>query len=568
MPTCKGMQRIFIAVAVVGMLVYISPPAAEASDNSFDLGRPTWSPPFMGDQEIEVGLCMGPEGQKHRSLEETVSILNDEYNPYVEWLTNGNLRIRAVEGRLTQGRHGTRTSHGNTFEALICDDGFWGRLPSYSDGAIHYLGLTTWYDSGSPDRDEYMYYLFRRFGIIPEPYPYNSNWVQTLGFPYNMNGLPVILRYWNGWIDSDSIKISTSNRAESFTIEPTNSSGVQMLVIPSTSALSDAYMYVLGARVSSRANYDGGLVQDGIEIYRVKLRKIQPCTIAPGDSQAYNCWRVSLADEEFYPEIDTIYETVSGEIKTPSLSSKQLCLSLDCNRRYPTIVPNLYDVRDSLWIEGNLVSIDERDGDTFRVTVTPFAEIDWDAVTQWWDGHFRDDDGNVHEGAINALADRGIIDGYLDRTFNPKSPLTRADMAVMLTRALDTTTHPVSSSEAPRFTDVADDAEYGPAINYLAEIGVTRGYPDGTFKPEAPITRAQFASLIVRAFPQYSPVENLSNLFTDVTASSTHATTIQALYEAGVTKGCGTEPLRYCPSILVKRDQAASFLARVLETAS
>ena len=212
-------------------------------------------------------------------------------------------------------------------------------------------------------------------------------------------------------------------------------------------------------------------------------------------------------------------------------------------------------------IEGNLVSIDERVSDAFKVTVTPYAEIDWDTTTPWWEGHFRDDDGSVHEGAINALAERGIADGYADKTFNPNAAITRADMAVMLTRALGA--DPESNGDS-RFTDIASDAPYGPAVNHLASIGVTRGYADGTFKPDAPVTRAQFASFIVRAFPQFTPAEEPAGVFADVPASATHAATVEALYEAEVTRGCGTEPLRYCPSNLVKRGQAASFLARVL----
>ena len=186
MLSVKIIKNIFTAaIAIVVVLTYMPPPATGADNGSFDFGRPTWEP-IIGDREIEIGLCLGPEGQIHRSLEEIVSILNNEINPYVEWLSNGNLRIRAVEGRVTQGRHGSRTSHGRTFEALLCDDTgigpprtqpgvrFYGGLDSgWSDGAISYGGgWTAQYDSRSPHSSSgfYLSGSFRRYGIIPFNY--------------------------------------------------------------------------------------------------------------------------------------------------------------------------------------------------------------------------------------------------------------------------------------------------------------------------------------------------------------------------------------------------------------
>lgn len=213
-------------------------------------------------------------------------------------------------------------------------------------------------------------------------------------------------------------------------------------------------------------------------------------------------------------------------------------------------------------VESNLVTVNERVDDAFHITVTPHSEIDWDALDPWWEGRFRDDEGSVHEAAIDALAERGILTkGTPYKEIKPERIVTRAEMATTLTRALGAEPTPVENS---RFSDVPAHVWYGPAINYLASINVVNGFPDGKFKPSDPVTRAQFASFIVRAFPQYSPVEAPARIFTDVSPSSTHAATIQALYEAGITGGCGTEPLRYCPSKLLRRDQIASFLARVL----
>ena len=584
----KIKAMISIIATIAGILTYAVPLAAESDNGSFDLGRPTWDP-IIVDQDVYIGLCVGPEGEIHRSLEEIVQVANDQFNSYVEWLSNGNVRLRTIAGRVVQGSYGPKTSHGNTFEALLCDDigvgppchpdcwGFWGALDGgYSDGAVSYFGASTSpYDSRTPADYSYLRRVYNRY-LNPQN-AIDEWYYQLIGFRQHLErgGFPVILRYWNGWIQPDSIEIY-QHRAASYALQPTGKSGVQMLVIPVISSLSDAYMYVLGGRVESPAGYDGALTHDGVEIYSVRLepKEDDVCIDKTGQIATLNwvinrppgCWRISLADDIFYPYVDALVETARGESKPPSLPPytdrdyKDYVTRITPGSR---VAPSLYVAGESLWIEGNLVSIDERDGDAFRVTITPLVEIDWDAVRPWWDGRFRDDDGNVHEGAIDALAERGIVSGYPDKTFNPTAQLTRADMAVMLARALGADSTP-SSSES-HFTDIADDAEYRPAVNYLAEIGVTRGYNDGTFRPDEAITRAQFASFIVRAFSQFSPVETPAREFSDVAVSSSHASAIYALYEAGVTKGCGTTPTpRYCPSEFIGRDQSASFLARVL----
>ena len=69
------------------------------------------------------------------------------------------------------------------------------------------------------------------------------------------------------------------------------------------------------------------------------------------------------------------------------------------------------------------------------------------------------------------------------------------------------------------------------------------------------------ASLLRRALdlPEAEPAG-----FVDVDASSVHAASIDALREAGITSGCGSEPLRYCPDKPVTRAQMASLLRRAL----
>jgi hypothetical protein len=68
-------------------------------------------------------------------------------------------------------------------------------------------------------------------------------------------------------------------------------------------------------------------------------------------------------------------------------------------------------------------------------------------------------------------------------------------------------------SYTSRFADVTDDAWYSQSVKYLTNVGIIRGYPEGDFRPDNPITRAEFATLI-------SGFDNLEesdeNSFTDI----------------------------------------------------
>ncbi|MYI52661.1 MAG: S-layer homology domain-containing protein [Acidimicrobiaceae bacterium] len=77
------------------------------------------------------------------------------------------------------------------------------------------------------------------------------------------------------------------------------------------------------------------------------------------------------------------------------------------------------------------------------------------------------------------------------------------------------------------------------------------------------MSRAEMASFLVRAL-DLEPADAPAG-FVDVDASSVHAASVEALFAAGVTAGCGTEPLRFCPDRAVSRAEMASFLVRALD---
>ena len=113
-----------------------------------------------------------------------------------------------------------------------------------------------------------------------------------------------------------------------------------------------------------------------------------------------------------------------------------------------------------------------------------------------------------------------------------------------------------------RFVDVDADAWWAQFVEALADVGVTKGCATDPLRycPQDPVTRAQMASFLVRAF-RLSPAASAG--FSD-TGGSTHQPNIDALASARVTAGCATKPFRYCPDEPVTRAQMATFLARAV----
>ncbi|MDR0917003.1 MAG: S-layer homology domain-containing protein [Oscillospiraceae bacterium] len=88
------------------------------------------------------------------------------------------------------------------------------------------------------------------------------------------------------------------------------------------------------------------------------------------------------------------------------------------------------------------------------------------------------------------------VNGYSDNTFRPDSPITRAEAATVLFRlTIDSTKN---ASRASRFTDVKAGDWYAQAVNYMASIEVAAGYTDGTFKPDQYISRKELTVLVTR----------------------------------------------------------------------
>ena len=175
-------------------------------------------------------------------------------------------------------------------------------------------------------------------------------------------------------------------------------------------------------------------------------------------------------------------------------------------------------------------------------------------------GTFLDDNGNIHEGNIEAVAAAGITKGCnppLNDRYCPAALVTRGQMAAFLVRALE-----LPPTVVDYFND-DDGSIFEADINSLAASQITFGCNppvNDRFCPVADVTRAQMAALLVRAYGYTD--DGGGDVFADDDGSIFEGD-IDRLAAAGVTLGCNPPANdMFCPGAAVRRDTMASFLSR------
>ena len=101
------------------------------------------------------------------------------------------------------------------------------------------------------------------------------------------------------------------------------------------------------------------------------------------------------------------------------------------------------------------------------------------------------------------------LQGYPEGTFGPDQNMTRAEAAQMFYTLLRDKEVPITAA----FQDVEGDAWYAKAVHTIASLAMVKGYPDGTFRPDQPITRAEFTAIAMSFAQQAGGGENI---FSDV----------------------------------------------------
>ncbi len=127
------------------------------------------------------------------------------------------------------------------------------------------------------------------------------------------------------------------------------------------------------------------------------------------------------------------------------------------------------------------------------------------------------------------------IIGYPDGNVKPAGNITRAEVATIFFRLLTDEARDLFWSTTNEYSDVAADQWFNNAISTLSNAGIINGYEDGSFRPNNPITRAEFSKIAVSFFSYVD--EEYQGLFPDVPADKWYALYVEAAKELGLING-------------------------------
>ena len=175
-------------------------------------------------------------------------------------------------------------------------------------------------------------------------------------------------------------------------------------------------------------------------------------------------------------------------------------------------------------------------------------------------GRFKDTLGHWAQSDIEAMAARGIVTGVTADTFEPDRAITRAEFATLIVKALN-----LSSNASAGFSDVAEDGWYYTYVNAAANVGIISGY-DGQFRPDDRITREEMAVILCKAyaFLEKSAGRGGIDRFSDKDAISGWAYDyVDEATTAGLISGMTADT--FAPAENTTRAQAASVIKRLLD---
>ena len=162
---------------------------------------------------------------------------------------------------------------------------------------------------------------------------------------------------------------------------------------------------------------------------------------------------------------------------------------------------------------------------------------------------------------LNTVDHFSYVVGYEDGTVMPQKQITRAEVATIFYRLLKEDVRDENTTDVSDFSDVKSSDWYGTTVATLADMGIVKGYEDGTFRPNAPITRAEFAAIATRFFDEtgatYEP-----GTFTDVTGDEWFAGAIMDAVNLGLIGGYEDGTVR--PNNNITRAEACAIVNRTL----
>lgn len=187
--------------------------------------------------------------------------------------------------------------------------------------------------------------------------------------------------------------------------------------------------------------------------------------------------------------------------------------------------------------------------------------LETETRASWAEPRFSDvPDGAQFKHEIEWLASVGISTGYADGTFRPVQPVARDAMAAFLYRLAGSPNFTPPATSP--FVDVSTDQQFYKEMAWLASKGISTGWPDGTFRPFDPVNRDAMAAFLYRSqgSPAYTPPS--VSPFTDVSTSQQFYKEMAWLASTGISTGWPDGSFQ--PVSAVNRDAMAAFMYRTV----
>ncbi|TDF98878.1 S-layer homology domain-containing protein [Paenibacillus piri] len=183
---------------------------------------------------------------------------------------------------------------------------------------------------------------------------------------------------------------------------------------------------------------------------------------------------------------------------------------------------------------------------------------------------FADSKGHWAQSYIDLLANKLVIDGVTDTSFEPERNITRAEFAALVVRALGLDQSVGSSS----FKDVSSSDWFSSVVGAAVNAKIIDGYEDNTFRPNQPINREELAAMVVRALsyagakPEVDASQQSSLLakFTDAGKIVWAQNELAVAVQAGIVDGVTDTTIS--PNTQATRAQSATMLKRLLTAAN
>lgn len=205
-------------------------------------------------------------------------------------------------------------------------------------------------------------------------------------------------------------------------------------------------------------------------------------------------------------------------------------------------------------VDGETVATLKRNGSSIYTVVTSSKSFA-DVASHW------------SKADVELLANKLVVDGVTDTTFQPDRNITRAEFAALVVRALGLS----SVSGTNNFKDVSSSAWYANVVATAVKAGIIDGYEDNTFRPDNQITREELAAMTIRALNYANVATNVSNpdsvlsKFKDSKDIVWAQKEIAAAINVGLINGMTDDTIGSAGQ--ATRAQSATILKRLLSTA-